>query len=292
METIFPTDTGFEGFFVVGFRKYPDGSGQTQRTGTVILKRTYDIDPVSGTLAPCAEPLPVFTQDVQFEESGNLTEDDVTALRYEHDLAPCKPEGDVIVLGFTGIEGTNLVRVNSDIWLQRDVSLNGNGRDKALFGWEPRVHSDREVLAGKFSEDPNDYPPEWPVTQPGRDPLPDNFQNVFYNGYLRSAAQQAAAIPFPHLPADAQITIERGDTDVDLYGFTLANEVVTARYFYYSGTGLDRENRWQGRDVPVNLDTLVIEPEEDRCYAVWRGVWDFDEHSEDAYRRLVVEAWT
>lgn len=291
METIFPTDTGFEGFFVVGFRKYPDGSGQTQRTGTVILKRTYDIDPVSGTLVPCAEPLPVFTQDVQFEESDNLTEDDVTALRYEHDLAPCKPEGDVIVLGFAGIEGTNLVRVNSDIWLQRDVSLNGDGRDKALFGWEPRVDSDREDLAGSFSEDPDDYPPEWPVTQPGRDPLPGDFQNVFYNGYLRSAAQ-AAAIPFPHLPADAQISIERGDTDVDLYGFTLANEVVTARYFYYSGTGLDRENRWQGRDVTVNLDTLVIEPEEDRCYAVWRGVWDFDEHSEDAYRRLVVDAWT
>ena len=44
------------------------------------------------------------------------------------------------------------------------------------------------------------------------------------------------------------------------------------------------------KPVAVNLDTLVIEPDEDRCYVVWRGVWQYDEFPEDTYRRLVVEA--
>lgn len=55
METIFPTETGFQGFFMIGFRK---SGGVTQRTGTVILKRTYDIDG-GGALTPAADFLPV-----------------------------------------------------------------------------------------------------------------------------------------------------------------------------------------------------------------------------------------
>jgi hypothetical protein len=39
----------------------------------------------------------------------------------------------------------------------------------------------------------------------------------------------------------------------------------------------------------MNLDTLVVEPESNRCYAVWRGVWDFEEVPVEAYRRLIVE---
>src|SRR5262245_18625322 len=60
METIFPTDKGYAGLFLVGFRK--DAGHITQRTGTVVLKRTYAINPAAGALAPI-EALPIFMQD-------------------------------------------------------------------------------------------------------------------------------------------------------------------------------------------------------------------------------------
>jgi hypothetical protein len=63
METIFPTGAGFAGFFVIGARKNPSSPTVTQRTGTAILKRTYNINPTTGALTPSNEPLPVFMHD-------------------------------------------------------------------------------------------------------------------------------------------------------------------------------------------------------------------------------------
>ncbi|MCP4709351.1 MAG: DUF2169 domain-containing protein, partial [Planctomycetes bacterium] len=54
--------------------------------------------------------------------------------------------------------------------------------------------------------------------------------------------------------------------------------------------GPDDDTAWIKQSVTMNPDTLVIEPEIDRCWIVWRGVWPFDNHNEDAYRRLKVEA--
>jgi hypothetical protein len=61
METLFPTTLGYDGFFLVGFRK--TAGAITQRAGTVILKRTYDVDPVAGLLTPSSQALPIFLQD-------------------------------------------------------------------------------------------------------------------------------------------------------------------------------------------------------------------------------------
>ncbi len=63
---------------------------------------------------------------------------------------------------------------------------------------------------------------------------------------------------------------------------------MTAQFRYHRGSGADDERYWRSQNVPMHLDTLVIEPEIDRCYAVWRGVWNFDEHVDDVYRRLIV----
>ncbi len=432
METIFPTETGFQGFFMIGFRK---SGGATQRTGTVILKRTYTIDG-SGALTPAADFLPVFMQDapanllinsdfeldedfeatdntdppggwtaanaaaaralaqgqggsmallltgssaagqatqtvtfseplggrtfrfsfyvktdlgalparienarleaegqtlcvidrdltdnlvrrhtsgvwpadlaatemqvilpiafdpdtpgdtrpvyydqVQVEETSALTEwNDSATLRYEHDLAPYKPEGDLIVLGFATVTGLCRLLVDGSLRLSRNVS---SSNQKALFGWEPRVDSPREAEAGTFTDDPNDLPPEWPVTDPARDPLPADFNNRFYNGYRRDAGAG-----LPYVPASAHIQIER-DGDID-YDFTLPGESINATYYYHTGDRPDTENRWHRQSVVMNLDTLVIEPDSDRCYGVWRGLWNFDAHPADAYRRLLV----
>jgi len=429
METVFPSDKGYDGFFVVGVRKDLNSLTTIQRTGTVILKRTYDIDPLAGMLSPSAMPLAVFMRDqpdnllinsdfesplfddkgnpidwqpegvtiapetdpddadnhflqvvgaasgrvvqtltfeeplggrpfvfsfsakadadtqiqgVQLEADGDdglivicakdanldtdlarhsetgawppdlaATEmrvvlrmaadaahtvsydnvqveerdyetmwDPATTLRYEHDLAAFKPEGDVIVLGFTEMPsppppaGVDVrVLVDNDEWFRR--TLNGD-RQKAVFGWEPRVASARKDEAGTFDPLPSDT-------------LPADFNNLFYNGYRRANLEEGitANSPFSYLPKVAQIEIKRDDI-VD-YRFTLRGDTAAATY-YYTGIGSDEESNWRSQSVTMNLDTLVIEPENNRCYAVWRGVWPFDNHPEDAYRRLVVEA--
>jgi Uncharacterized protein conserved in bacteria (DUF2169) len=423
METLFPTTTGYEGFFLVGFRK-TDGA-LTQRTGTAVLKRTYDVDPAAGVLTPSPDALPVFLQDapdnvvensdfsgvtngaptawqgesatvavgsghgvagdalkvtgtasgrvvqtltfdeplggrqfvlsfsaksspvgsaiqnvqleadgstpicvinanvttamtrfsasgvwpatvqakemrlvlrmaattavtvyydrVQVEERNHLTRWDAkTMLRYEHDLVPFKLQGDVVVLGFSDIAGVSRVKVDNTTWFEVTLSLN-EGRAKALCGWEPRGVSPRP--AGSFSSDPSHYPPQWPVTDPARDPLPADFDNRFYNGYSRQAARLPA---IPYLPRGAEIRIERGAGN--LYRFRLGNETVSATVCSHGGSGPDEETTWSRTVVTMHLDTLVIEPERNRCYAVWRGAWSFDETPEDGYRRLVVEA--
>lgn len=267
METFFPTASGYAGFFFVGFRK---DAGETQRTGTVVLKRTYDVDPLAGTFTPASNPLPAFLQDVPFN-----TSDSILTLRYEHDLASFKPEGDVVVLGFAEA-GPCAVRVNGATRLQRTVL---SALEKALLGWEPRGDAARLGQAGT-------QPP------PEGQSLPPDFDNRFYNGYLRAARHLAAS---PFLAANAEVEIDRNGV-VD-YAFTLPSDTASAAYFFHAGVMPDEEKCWQRVPVAMNLDTLVAEPESDRCYVVWRGVWDFDapggafdEQAAHLYRRLVVEA--
>lgn len=416
METVFPTDPGYAGFFLVGFRKVLNPATatiETQRTGTVILKRTYDINPSAtnpptGSILPSASPLPVFIQDQPegllhngdfeadlFDGEGNPVDwqpavgvtiaqivdpadeenhllqvmgsangeviqtitfpkqvarreftfsfaakaDQATAITgarlqadgnvicdisrplttelqnfsqtaiwpvgvtthevqvvlrmagdtartifydniavqsivYEHDLAPFKPEGDIFIL-ISSTPDPISVMVDTEEWL-RSLTLPPN--DLNVFGWEVRGQNPRKA-EGAFPDDKNAYP------LPG--PLPDDFDNLYYNGYRRNA-RAAALSQLPYLPATAAIVVERDGGDI--YSFILNGETITAHYEYYSGLGLDKESRWQKRTIEINLDTLVIEPDENRCYVIWRGVWNFDDQTEDSYRRLVVEA--
>jgi hypothetical protein len=426
METIFPTGTGYAAMFLVSVRQNPASPADVQRTGTIVLKRTYTINPITQTVTPDSDALPVFLQDqpanlllnsdfesplfdkegkpidwlpenvaiaafpdphdaqfkwlqvtgtpagrvvqtltfdhplggrtftfcleasasattqiqnVQLEADGNsggtvslctlepsvtsvtptmatkqrsgvwpaeleatamhvvlrpasttgvtIWYDNVqveersyetvynpaTTLLYEHDLAAYKPEGDLIVLGYAGAAGSNnsrVVRVNGTTYLSRTLPST-LPPEKSLFGWEPRVGSPRTMQAGSYD----------PLPQ---DPLPPNFDNRFYNGYRRDAAHA----PLAYFLATAQIEIERGGSVT--YRFRMAEDTATANYFTYRGTGPDDEDHWQQTSVPMHLDTLVIEPERNRCYAVWRGVWPYDDRPEDSYRRLIVEA--
>lgn len=448
METIFPKEKGYKGFFMVSFRKNPDNPVQTQRTGTVILKRTYDIDPGAGIISPRDDAFPVFLTDyrdnvvlnsgfdtesedgsiyfwepenvslaqqvdgqpdtsqyilqvkgaahgrvvqrltfnkplggrqfwlsfdasadivsarvenvqleaenyvicsinadlsntmqrfcatgtwpgdlqekemkivlrmatnntrtvyydnVQVEERDHLTVwNPETTLRYESDLAAFKLEGDIIVLGFTDSAGLCRVNIDGRLKFHRDLRLN-SAREKALFGWEPRVNDAhrgrRQDKAGGYSKNADDYPLKWPLSDPKRDPLPGGpgdervrFENIFFNGYRRTTADVpddpekiTAFAPFPYIPAKAQIRIERdGGSD---YIFSMHGDAASAEYYYYQGAGPDDKEHWTSKNVVMNLDTLVIEPEQNHCYLVWRGVWNFDEHSVGDYRLLEV----
>lgn len=433
METVFPTDTGYAGFFLVGFRKNPSPPHETQRVGTAVLKRTYSIEfdgssTLNGTLSPAAEPLPIFDQDKpdMDEQAGNLVTngdfetvengdmagwqaqsgatisqvedpdmdgnhlmqvtgdperritqtisfpaplgghkfallftaranaatnvtaqleaggatlctittalgttmktyvargqwpDSVTAtemvvvvetadsagqtvfyddvavfslIRFEHDLAPFKPEGDVVVLDFVDVTGMCSLQVDGALRLRRTLV----GSELDMFGWALRSEDDTSVpvsradQVGDFSDSPDAYPPEWPPSIPLKDPLPGDFDNRFYNGYDRAALQAAGLSQLPYLETADFIHIIRPGPSDD-YSFTLGDETIGAHYEFYSSIGPDKESYWQRRSVPLNLDTLVIEPENNRCYTVWRGVWNYDDHPEDTYRRLVVTA--
>jgi hypothetical protein len=286
METRFPTAQGYSALFLAGYRKTMDA--RTEHTGVVVLKRTYAIDPDKGTVMPAPSPLPVFNADQpeNLALNGGFEEVD-NALRYEHDMAAFKPEGDLIILGYSEVSGLCRVFIDGELWLQETFTptdvANGLARRKALFGWQARANEPRKSEAGTFPTDAQAYPLA--------DPLPEDFQNRFYNGYQRAAAQSTA--PFPYLPATARIQIERNvvaGTPADLYQFALRGDMATATYAYYSGTGLDDANHWQTRTVAMNLDTLVIEPDMNRCYVVWRGAWPLNRHTLDAYRRLTVLA--
>jgi hypothetical protein len=280
METVFPQEPGYAGAFFVGFRKRPHGGGPTERVGTVVVKRTYDIDPAGRRVTPAAEAEDVLTAD---ETVGDV-------VRRESDVVPFKPESDVVVLGFAGRAGQHSLRVDGQDRLSRVVGPPAPPAPD-LFGWEPRTDSPREEESGTFSDRAEDYPPEWPLEDPAspRNPLPADFSNRFFNGYLRSAAVGAAR-PFPHLPAAAQIHIVRPappGEDHD-YRFGLAGDAPQGTLHHHEGPGPDDERGWTRRPVPLLADTLVIDPERNRCVLVWRGLWDADAIPEDRYRRLVV----
>jgi hypothetical protein len=194
-------------------------------------------------------------------------------IQYEHDLATDKPGADVIVL-----PGRNLVPA--------EISLDGiaclrrpatNPGELTIFGWERREVAPRKGEAA-FPENLDAYPLD--------PPLPPGFRNSFFNGYRRIARTQISPNLVPYISPAAAIRLVR--TGSSNYAFTLAGEALTATYFVYSGKGLDQENRWQTHSVSLHLDTLVLEPDANRCYTVWRGVWEFDEHAEGNYRRLQV----
>ena len=102
----------------------------------------------------------IYYDQIQVEERDHETEWNAkTSLRYEHDLVPFKSQADVIVLGFTDIVGVGRIRVNSAVWFETEL-LSVPPRQKALFGWEPRVQSPREAETGIFPDQPGRLPAE------------------------------------------------------------------------------------------------------------------------------------
>ncbi len=270
METVFPTATGVVAQFFVGVHK--NAGGQIERTGTVVVKRTYDlapnsVDPSQGGATPSASPVEIFTADV-------LDGDRVV---YETDLVGDKPQGDLIVLPTAAALPQQLF-AGGVLRLQRPATAGAIAID--VFGWESRTtdNGPRKIDGGTYPSDPNAYPLP--------DGVPADFQNRYYNAYRRDSAAAAGMTVQPYLATGTTIRLVR--TATPDYGFALGDEVVEATYYTYSTIGPDQESRWQPQPVTVRTDTLVLEPEANRCYVVWRGVWAFDSVPEDRYRRLVV----
>jgi hypothetical protein len=376
--------TGYRGLFIIGWRQ--TDAKLAERTGTVILKRTYDIDPKNGTLLPSTKPWPVFLSDqpdnlvsgcglvkgynspvqaIDFgeplvnqefvlsclawtdaakastsgmrveadgailkivEEPGrpwnvkqkrksfswagkweqsdqknnptimklflpsgtvdghNVFYEDIkvfNAFRYEHDLASYKPEADVIVLGCANIpHGSRAeIAVGDQIWFARTVEATNR---RHLFGWMPRDKESRKTQAGVVPENADAYPLAG---------LPKDFDNRYFNGYQRDYKLLRGVLPY--LKADSEITIRiYPPSPLDpapTYRFRLRGETVLAECYFQDPT---KPDDLPSQPITMNIDTLVVEPKENRCGVVWRGVWAFDSHSEGDYQRLLVTAST
>jgi hypothetical protein len=184
-----------------------------------------------------------------------VTYDDVTltTIEYEGDLVPFKPEGDLVVIADAEPVPT-AIRVNGVLRLQQPLG----STDLTGLGWEARVGTPRETEPGNFAA----------MTQA----LPDDFDNRYYNGYRRDRRQVAS---LPYLQPGDTVEIERAGGVT--YRFALPATRVSAVHAYYRGEGQDDPCLWRRRTLTLALDTLVIEPDRDRAYAVWRAAWPYVE---------------
>ena len=215
----------------------------------------------------------VIVDRVQLEERATMTRwDPQTILRYESDLPPYKPEADLIVLGYDGARTATAVSaaVGGQTWLARTIPVGEN--EKAAFGWESRADpGPRKTALGSIPPSP---PPAL---------LPD-FDNAFYNAFRRDSV--AGPRPFVVPDAASEIDLKRGTRH---YRFRLRGDVASAMLAVHEG-GTDDPSRWRRSAVDMTVDTIVVEPDRDRCAVVWRGAWAFDDVPLESYRALTVSA--
>lgn len=192
--------------------------------------------------------LPAMGADGQEVRYGKVM---VTTVEYETDLVPFKPQADLIVI-------CDAPPLPIDIAVAGTVRMSQQALPQELTGlaWEDRMDTPREGEGGDFTA----------MTQP----LPDAFQNSYYNGHRRDR-RQGGSVPYPQPGQAVAITREGGG----LYAFTLPATGPGLRHEWLRG-GQDDPALWHRRGVAMALDTLVIEPDRNHAYAVWRAAWPVD----------------
>jgi hypothetical protein len=268
MEAVFPDLSGLSVSLLVADRRRPGSpvsGADIESVFTVVVKRAYTVQPSAtpgtGSLAPRADGPKIFQAD---QRQGD-------AIRYESDLVAYKPEADLIVLPSVAPVPLS-VAVDGTIRMLQPAGLPPLPDGLA---WEGKVDTPRAGDGGDFSV----------RTQK----LPDVFDNRYFNGYRRDR-RQGSSVPYP--PAGATIAILREDGAT--FGFRLPASAPLLRHDWYVGHGKDDPALWLRRDVPLALDTLVVEPDSNHAYAVWRAAWPkaFDPGGgaipEAANRRVVV----
>lgn len=296
MKTQFPTQTGFSGLYVNGYRSNPSG-GDAQLMGTIVVKRNYQIDDKALVAIQDPDGIRLSDQQEKIEYNGRK----YWISLYEHDLAVYKPLADIIVRDNYLAEHRYQLRVQAEgsavqTWLNRDTEAasvlpSDADAQENIFGWQPRYEGVRLFQGGA----PNPVPDPFPAPPPAP-VVPDmsEFENLFFNGYRRDFAS-AAEFPKDQFQAHDSISMTRSlldDTELTtLFNFTLGQESIRANLYLYSGKGPDKDRYWCVETLPnIRLDTLVITPSTKSVYAVWRGVWNYARYPSENYRKLDVIA--
>ncbi len=306
MELVSPSLPGLSALYLEGHRRTPPGSPDdpVERVGCALVKRAYRIE--SGALVPDPDGEGLRLADefqvTGSQESEHLTEEvdgveqplvvEVRRVLREADLAPFKPEGDLVVLGFHAPGAGGEARVGGNLWLRR-LPLSDDPADPDtvdnLFGWEPRESASRQADGAPSPDDLPEYPAG--VWLPPALPALPGFRNRFFNAYRRGFRAPAFSA-LPWFGPDATIRIMGGD-GTEVVEFSLGSERVSGTIHWWCERGPDRQAFWC--DHPLGdfaSDTLVVEPDQGRASRLWRGVWRLD--GEDApprqtHRRLTVQ---
>lgn len=176
----------------------------------------------------------------------------VATVEYESDLVPYKPHADLIVIADAPPVPLS-VAVNGTVRMSQELAV---PLELTGLGWEDRFDTPREGEGGDFSA----------LSQA----LPDDFENSYFNGYRRDR-RQGATVPYPNESDTVAVVRDGGG----VYGFAMPSTRPVVEHGWYVG-GEDDPCLWRHRRVVMNLDTLVIEPDRDHAYAVWRAVWPVD----------------
>ncbi|MFT4653175.1 MAG: hypothetical protein ACI82S_000818 [Patiriisocius sp.] len=287
MKTQFPTETGFSGIYINGYRRNPSGDN-AQLMGTAVVKRHYQIN--AGALLAIQDPDEIGIQ-LSDRQKDVLYDGKTNAISvYEHDLAIYKPLADIIVRDdyLVGHRYQLLVEPSTggvQSWFSRTIDspaplpADADAQEN-VFGWQPRYQGVRFDQGSV----PETFPNPAPVV-----PDMSAFDNRFFNGYRRDFAQ--AGFPQNQIQAGDSISMTRtllGETQSDtLFEFSLGQESIRANLYLYSGKGPDKDRYWCVHTLSdVRLDTLVITPSISRVYAVWRAVWDYASYPSENYRKL------
>lgn len=277
MKTIFPTATGCNGTFLVGQRRHPSAV-TAQQVGVVVLKRQYHIH--GQTLVPVDDPVGIRMIDELNPPTHGGENDFVT--EFESDMAPYKPYVDLVVRHHYSTGDTCRVSVEPPLGIERLWFLRAGAapgmpdRDAGhhMFGWENRALEERRLLAIDTGDNP---PPNAPV-----------FSNHYFNGYRRRFLQ--GAIPPATVAPGSIIRISRQTgSHTTTLALTLGQEQMRAHVFVADGRSPDKQRFWCRRGIPaLRADTLVISPQTEEAYVVWRGIWPYDLYPADRYRMLEV----
>lgn len=230
-----------------------------------ILMSAYARFPGGATATSVNLRLPAMAVDGQ---AVSYSEPSLTALDFESDMVPEKPEADLIVIADAPPLPLT-VAVNGVIRLSQAALP---VKELTGLAWEDRQTNPRKAEGGDFAA----------MTQD----LPDAFANSWYNGYRRNR-RQGVAIPYLTPGDTVLLTREAGPH----YGFTLPPDTPVAVQSWFTGDGPDDPALWRSRTIPMTLDTLVIEPDRNRAYTVWRTAWapEFDpDVPRDMLRRITV----
>ena len=289
MQTSFPTDTGFSGLYLNGYRRHLSSASE-QLVGTVVVKRNYQIN--GSQLTAIDDPDGIRLADLQQEVSYNGETQAISI--YEHDVALYKPLADLVVRDNYTVGHSYRLNVQANggsdqTWFSRTIASpqplppDADAQEN-IFGWQPRFEGVRFAQGSV----PETFPNPAPDT-----PDMSGFNNLFFNGYRRDFAQPG--FPQSEFQAGDNISMTRtllGETDSDtLFSFVLGQESIQANLYLYSGRGPDEERYWcVERPIDFRLDTVVVTPSQDNAYLVWRGVWDYAQFPANNYRKLDVIA--
>ncbi|MBU2115933.1 MAG: hypothetical protein KKE94_19390, partial [Gammaproteobacteria bacterium] len=71
--------------------------------------------------------------------------------------------------------------------------------------------------------------------------------------------------------------------------FSLGAEHVSARLWLADKKRPDKKQYWCRHHITnIRADTLVISPDEQRAYILWRGFWPYEQFAPEHYRQLDV----